>query len=137
VSDIEVQGPWAYKHQFDKAHRIEFLATTRAENPKMFLVLGCSTARTVMSFIYLDHFPYSVPERGHVTVQFDPSDPILISTALIDRKNLLADPRASRDLVPVLRRSSRLSVSIIEVSGTVHTYVFSLQPNDLALRHCD
>jgi hypothetical protein len=36
----------------------------------------------------------------------------------------------------VLMRSNRLSVSITEVGGTVHTYVFSLQPNDIALRHC-
>jgi hypothetical protein len=137
VSDIEIQGPWAYKHQFDEAHRIEFLATTRAENPEMFLVLGCSTARTIMSFIYLKQFSYSVPERGHVIVQFDQSDPILLSTALVDGKSLLTDPRTTRDLVSVLKRSSRLSLSIIEVSGTVHTYVFSLQPNDLALGHCD
>jgi hypothetical protein len=137
VSDIEVQGPWAYKHQFDEAHRIEFLATTRAENPEMFLVLGCSIARTVMSFIYLDHFPYSVPKHGHLTVQFDQSDPILLSTALVEGKTLLADPRTTRDLVSMLKRSSRLSLSITEVSGTVHTYVFSLQPNDLALQHCD
>jgi hypothetical protein len=90
-----------------------------------------------MSFIYLDHFPYPVSERGHVTVQFDQSDPILLSTALVAGKNLLADPRTTRDLVSMLKRSSRLSLSITEVSGTVHTYVFSLQPNDLALRHCD
>ena len=57
VSDIEVQGPWAYKHQFDEAHRIEFLATTRAENPEMFLVLGCSTARTVSSSFTWITFP--------------------------------------------------------------------------------
>ena len=137
VSDIEVQGPWAYKHQFDEAHRIEFLATTRAENPEMFLVLGCSTARTVMSFIYLDHFPYSVPERGHVTVKFDQSDPILLSTALVEGTTLLADPRTTIDLVSMLKRSTRLSLSITEVSRTVHTYVFSQQPNDLALRYCD
>jgi hypothetical protein len=137
ASDIEVQGPWAYKHKFDKAHHIEFLATTRAENPEMFLVLGCSTARTVMSFIYLDHFPYSVQERGHVTVQLDQSDPIVLSTTLVERKNLVADPRTTRDLVSMLKRSSRLSLSITEMSGTVHTYVFSLQPNDLALQHCD
>ena len=103
----------------------------------MFLVLGCSTARIVMSFIYLDHFPYSVPERGHVTVQFNQSDPILLSTAVIDQKNITADPRATRDLVLMLRRSNRLSVAITEVSGAVHRYVFSLQPNDLALQHCD
>jgi hypothetical protein len=137
ASDIEVQGPWAYKHQFDEAHRIEFLATTRAENPEMFLVLGCSTARTVMSFIYLDRFPYSVPERGHVMAQFDQSDPILLSTALVEGTTLLADPRITMDLVSMLKRSSRLSLSISEVSRTVHTYVFSLQPNDLALRHCN
>jgi hypothetical protein len=136
VSNIEVQGPWAYKHQFDEAHRIEFLATTRAKNPEMFLVLGCSIARTVMSFIYLDHFPYSLPERGHVTVQFDQSDPMLLSTALVEGQ-LLANPRTTRDLVSMLKRSSRLSLSVTEVSGTVHTYVFSLQPNDLALQHCD
>jgi hypothetical protein len=137
VSDIEVQGPWAYKHQFDEAHRIEFLATTRAKNPEMFLVLGCSTARTVMSFIYLDHFPYSLPERGHVTVQFDQSDPIWLSTALVEGQSLLADPRTTRDLISMLKRSSRLSLSVTEASGTVDTYVFSLQPNDLALQHCD
>ena len=137
VSDIEVQGPWAYKHQFDEAHRIEFLATTRAEDANMFLVLGCSTKRVIMSFIYLDQFPYTLPERGHVTVQLDQSDPILLSTALIEQKNLSADPRATRDLVSMLRRSNRLSVSITEVDGAVHKYAFSLQPNDLALRHCD
>jgi hypothetical protein len=86
ASDVEVQGPWAYKHQFDATHRIEFLATTRAEDADIFLVLGCSTTRIVMSFIYLDHFPYLVPERGNVTVQFNQSDPILLSTAVIDQK---------------------------------------------------
>ena len=86
ASDLEVQGPWVYKHQFDATHRIEFLATTRAEDADIFLVLGCSTTRIVMSFIYLDHFPYLVPERGNVTVQFNQSDPILLSTAVIDQK---------------------------------------------------
>jgi len=37
----------------------------------------------------------------------------------------------------MLKRSNQLSVSITDVSGAVHRYVFSLQPNDLALQHCD
>ena len=136
VLDFEVQGPWAYRHQFDETHRVEFLATTRAQDTDVFLLLGCSTARIVLSFIYLDQFPYSLAERGHVTVQLDQSDPILLPTAVIDQRNIVTDPRVTRDLVPVLMRSNRLFVSVTDGGGTVHTYVFSLQPNDLALRHC-
>jgi len=133
---MEVQGPWAYTHQFDEAHHIEFLPTTRAEDMDVFLVLGCSIARVVMSFIHLDRYPYALRERGHVTVQLDRSDPISIPVALIGQNNITADPRPTKDLVSVLMRSKRLSVAITEMAGAVHTYVFSLQPNDVALGHC-
>jgi hypothetical protein len=89
-----------------------------------------------MSFIHMNRFPYSLPDRGPVTVQLDQSDPILLPVALIDKNDIVADPRPTKDLVSVLIRSNQLSVSITAAGGTVHTYVFSLQPNDLALQHC-
>jgi hypothetical protein len=98
----------------------------------VFLVLGCSAARISVSIIHLDQFPYPLWERGHVTVQLDQSDPILLPSALIDHKNITTDPWATRELMAVLMRSNRLSVYVTDTAGTVHTYVFSLQPNDLA-----
>ena len=136
ISDMEVQGPWAYSHQFDEAHHIEFLATTRAEDMDVYLVLACSSARVVMSFIHPNRFPYALRERGHLTMQLDQSDPISIPVALIGQNNLSTDPRSIKDLVSVLMRSNRLSVAITEMDGTVHTYIFALQPNDVALGHC-
>jgi hypothetical protein len=136
ISEVEVQGPWAYTHQFDEEHQIEFLATTRAEEMDVFLVLACSTKRVTMSFVHLNRFPYTLPARGHVTVQLGQSDPISLPVALADNNHVMADPRSTKDLVSVLIRSNRLSVSITAVGGVVHTYVFSLQPNDLALQHC-
>jgi hypothetical protein len=64
MSDVKRQGPWAYTHQFDKAHRIEFLATTQAEGMDVFLMLGCNTERVVMSFIHLNGFPYALRDAG-------------------------------------------------------------------------
>jgi hypothetical protein len=136
ISEVEVQGPWVYTHQLDKAQQIEFLATTQAEDMDVFLLLACSATRVVMSFIHMNRFPYSLPDHGHVTVQLDQSDPILLPVALIDKNDIVADPRPTKDLVSVLIRSNQLSVSITAVGGTVHTYVFSLQPSDLALQHC-
>jgi hypothetical protein len=126
VIDFEVQGPWAYRHQFDDTHRAEFLATTRAQDTDMFLLLGCSTARIILSFIYLDQFPYFLRERGHVTVQLDQSDPIMLPSVLIDQKHITTDPRATRDLVSVLMRSNRLSVSVTDTGGTrAHLRLFA------------
>jgi len=136
ISDVEVQGPWAYSHQFDEAHHVEFLATTRAEDMDVFLVLACSSARVAISFIHLNRFPYVLRERGHVTMRLDQSDPISIPVALIGQNNLSTDPRSIKDLVSMLMRSNRLSVAITETDGAVHTYVFALQPNDVALDHC-
>jgi hypothetical protein len=70
-------------------------------------------------------------------MQLDESDPIELPVALIAQNNVTADPRRTKDLVALLTQSSRLSVSITEIDGTAHTYVFSLQPNDIALAHCE
>ena len=136
---MKVQKPWAYTYRGDEANNVEFMATTPAtEDTHVWLLFVCSGADTVtVSLIHSEQFPYPLGERGHLILQLDNSEPVSVPVAVIRQKQITADPRATKDVMPVLMHSSRLSASIAEMDGPVHTYSFSLQPSDLALRDID
>jgi hypothetical protein len=141
-SETKVQEPWAYTHRIDEANHVEFMATTPAvEDAHIWLLLACkSDARVYISLIHSEKFPYALRERAHLTLQLDNSERIELPVAVTQQKLITADPRPTKDLIPILARSNRLSASVADMEGAVYSYSFSLQPNDQALQdiaaHC-
>ena len=137
--ELKFQKPWVYTYQVNKLNNIDFVATApAAEDAAVMLLLACSgNERIYVSFIDSDKFPYPLKERSQLTWRLDNSEPISLPVAIIDQKQITADPRPGKDLMPILMRSNMLSASITDIEGIVHIYTFSLQPNDLALRDID
>jgi hypothetical protein len=134
---LQTQGPWVYSQRLDEDKQVQFLATTRArDTEEVYLFISCGSSRPALSLIALGGYTYSVRERGQISVAFDQSERIRLAVVRIDSKSLMTDPRALRDLLPVLRRSHEMSAWVTGIDGAVHPYVFELQPNDVALAHC-
>jgi hypothetical protein len=138
-ADVKSQPPWAYTHQVDKANRIAFLATTPALNDgDVWLLLACTGAKAFsMSLMDADGFPYVLGEQANLTLQLDKRQTLVLSAAVIDHKQVTVVSDSMKELFPVLRRSKSLSASVAGRSDLTHTYTFSLQPNDAALRDID
>lgn len=142
MAEPNVQQPWVYTQRFDKANRAEFLATTRAlEEADIWLLLACeSPGQLYLSLIRPTQFQFALDRISRLTLRLDDSQPISLPAAAIEQKQIIADPRFIKDLMPLLIHSVRLSASFPEPNGTMHSYTFSLQPNDLALKdinvHC-
>jgi hypothetical protein len=137
-AETKVQEPWAYTHRIDETNSAEFMATTPAlEDPHIWLLLACKNEQAYASVIHSEKFPYALRERARLILQFDQSEPVMLSVAVVRQKQIVADPQPLRELIPVLIHSNKLSASITEINGTVHVYSFLLQPNDQALREID
>ena len=118
---------------------MEFMAATPSlEDRNVWLLLACFATRTFyVSFVDAKKFPFTLAERTQIRFRLDALRPVVLPVAAIDQKQITADPGSTKDLFAVLARSKTLSVSIPERTGVTHTYSFSLQPNDLALRDID
>src|SRR5215467_7877539 len=96
VGDLKVQEPWAYTYRFDQENNIEFMAITpAAEDGKIWLVLACKDTQ-----------------------------PIYLSTIVVQQKQIRADSGATKQLIPVLMRSNQLLVSTSDMNGETHMYSF-------------
>ncbi len=137
-ADVKSQPPWAYTYQVDKADRTAFLATTPALNDgDVWLLLACKAKAFSMSLMDADGFPYPLGDQTGLTLQLDGRQALVLSAAVIDRKQIRVASGSMKELFPVLMRSKSLSASVAGRSGLTHTYMFSLQPNDTALRDID
>lgn len=139
TSELKVQEPWVYTYRTDEANNTEFMATTpAAEDSHIWLLLACkNTERIYISLIDPDGFPFPLSDRGHLAVHLDVSEAISLPITVIQQKQMTADPRSTKELIPVLMRSNRLYALIADADGVVHTYSFSLQPNNESLRDID
>jgi hypothetical protein len=138
-ADVKSQPPWAYTYQVDKANRTAFLATTPALNDgDVWLLLACTEAKAFsMSLMDADGFPYTLGEQAYLTLQLDKRQALVLSAAVINRKQIAVTSDSMKELFPLLRRSKSLSASVAGWSDLTPTYIFSLQPNDAALRDID
>ena len=138
-ADVKSQPPWAYTYQVDKANRTAFLATTPALNDgDVWLLLACTDAKAFsVSLMDADRFPYTLGDQTDLTLQLDGRQALVLSSAVIDHKQITVASGSMKELFPVLRRSRSLSASVAGRSDLTHTYIFSLQPNEAALRDID
>jgi hypothetical protein len=70
-------------------------------------------------------------------VQLDGSEGVSVPAVVVQQKHIRADPVATKQLIPMIMRSSQLLLSIEDMDGVSHRYSFSLQPNNIALRDID
>ena len=138
-ADVKSQPPWAYTYQVDKANEIEFLATTAALNDgDVWLLLACTEGKAFsMSLMGADGFPYLLGDQTNLTLQLDERPALVFSATVIDHKQVTVVSNSTKELFRVLRHSKSLSASVAGRSNLTRTYVFSLQPNDAALRDID
>jgi hypothetical protein len=141
TDELKVQGPWAYVKRSDgPARPVKYMATTRAvEDGNIWFLLACSQDKKMSAAImHTDGFPYHLRRPLlQVGLQLDESPSISVSAAPIEEKQITIDPRFARDLVLLLVESNRMVASIPEIDGSLHSYSFSLQPNDIALREIE
>jgi hypothetical protein len=112
------------------------MATTSAiEDRDTFLILACSKDQRVSAAIVgLDSFSYQVGEAPlQLSLQLDDSPAVTVPALPKEGKQLLIHPQIARDLIPLIVQSKMMIASVPEISGPLHIYSFSLQPNDLAL----
>ncbi len=136
---VRSQPPWAYAYEVDKAKRTTFLATTPALNDgDVWPLLACTEAKAFsLSLMDGDGFPFAFGDQTDLTFQLDERKALVLPAAVIDRKQITVAPSSTKELFPLLARSKSLSASVDGGGGSTHTYVFSLQPNDAALRGID
>ena len=139
TAEPRAQPPWAYSYREDGPNRIEFMATTAAlEDRDVWLLLACSGSRTFsVSIMHDGKYPFSLSDLTGLTLQFDDFQPISLPAAVIEQRQITASSVFTRDLFPVLTHSKILSVLVRGRRGAAHTYTFSLQPNNVALRDID
>lgn len=139
TAEPKAQPPWAYTYREDGPNRIELMATTAAlEDRDVWLLLACNSTPTfTVSIMHEGKYPFSLDDRTDLTLQFDGSRAVSLPAAVIEQKQITASPALTRDLFPVLTRSKTLSVLVRDHHGARHTYSFSLQPNNVALRDID
>jgi hypothetical protein len=132
--NVAVQGGWAYTRR-DHGGAAEFMATTRASEDDVWLVLGCTAdERLTVSAIHATQFPF--PLSIHALVQLHsrrvPSSSIAASGT--QANSLFIDANPLRHILPLLIQDEQLFLTIPEPNGTLHDYTFSMQPNDVALK---
>jgi hypothetical protein len=139
MSELKVQDPWAYAFRIDRDNNIEYMATTPAvEDSKVWLVLACKDNQRIgVSIVNSGGFTYPLTETGQLIAQLDGADGVSLPSVVVQQKQIRADPVATKRLIPVLMRSSQLLLSTDDTNGVRHTYSFSLQPNNIALRDID
>ena len=144
TNQLKVQSPWAYmKRSEGPAKIVDYMATTSAmEDRDTFLVLVCTKDEQISAaIIRTDAFPYRLGQSLlQLSLRLDDLPAVSVAAAPIEPKQLTIHPQMARELVPLIVHSKTMSASVPEVNGSIHTYNFSLQPNDLALReiglHC-
>jgi hypothetical protein len=138
TDQLKVQGPWAYmKRSEGPAKLVDYMATTSAiEDRDTFLVLVCSEDQHVSAAIIRpDSFGYQLGESLlDLSLQLDDSPAVSVPAVPTGRSQLTIHPQLARELIPLIVQSKMLIASVPEINGPLHTYSFSLQPNDLALR---
>jgi hypothetical protein len=139
MSELRVQGRWAYAYRIDQRNEIEFMATTPAiEDNNIWLMLACKESqRITLSLVNSSGFAYDLAEQVLLILQLDGSTDISLPSVVIRQRQIRADPAATKNLMHVFMRSTHLSISTVDIDGTPHAYSFSLQPNNLALRDID
>src|SRR5215831_14156802 len=123
---VNVQGGWAYTAK-DKGGAVEHVAATRAAEDAVWLTLGCKAdGRLAVSF----------PLQPVSMVKLQSNN---VPTALVEAKNvennqIFVAPLLMRHIMPLVMQDDQLVASIPDRDGAMHSYTFSMQPNDLALK---
>src|SRR6516164_9843665 len=131
---VNVQGGWAYTAK-DKDGAVEHVAATRAAEDAVWLTLGCEAdGRLAVSFIHSEHFPFPLKPVSLVKPQSNNVPTALVEAKNVDNNQVCVAPLLMRDIMPLSMEDDDLIVSIPERDGAMHSYTFSMQPNDLALK---
>jgi hypothetical protein len=131
--EVNVQGGWAYTAK-DKGGSMEHLATTRAAEDAVWLMLACKAdGRLVVSFIHSEHFPFRLKPVSLLKLQSNNVPTALIEAKSVENNQIFVAPLLMRHIMPLIMQDDELIVSIPERDGPMHDYTFSMQPNDIAL----
>src|SRR5215472_3425464 len=123
---VNVQGGWAYT---------EHVAATRAAEDAVWLTLGCKAdGRLAVSFIHSEHFPFPLKPVSMVKLQSNNVPTALVEAKNVENNQIFVAPLLMRPIMPLVMQDDELVVSIPERDGAMHSYTFSMQPNDLALK---
>lgn len=138
TNQLKVQGPWAYmKRSEGPSKSADYMATTSSiDDRDTFLLLVCTSDEQVsVAIIRTKGFPYRLGQAAmQLSVRLDSSPAVPVTAAPIEPKQITIHPQVARELVPLMVNTSTMTASVPDASGSIHTYNFSLQPNNLALR---
>ena len=130
---INVEGGWAYTTRSDHGG-IEHIATTRAAEDNIWLLLACSAdERLTVSLLHPEQFPFPLKPSSQVELRSNNVPTVSIEGKSLGNNQIVVDPRPMRHIMLPLLQDDRLVVSLSERDGTTHDYTFSLQPNAVAL----
>lgn len=135
-AEINVQQQWIYRKQVDQTTgKVQFSATTAAiGDENAWLLLACGEdGRITFSIIYTGGFPFSLKSPVSVLWRIDVNPPVTAAAVMIGPTQIAIGSRVSNELLSFLVDGSRLSASISDVDGKIHSYSWSLQPSDVAL----
>jgi hypothetical protein len=133
LDQVNVQGGWAYAAK-DKDGAVEHVAATRAAEDAVWLTLGCKAdGRLAVSFIHSEHFPFPLKPVSSVKLQSNNVPTALVEAKNVENNQIFVAPLLMRHIMPLIMQDDELVVSIPERDGAMHSYTFSMQPNDLAL----
>jgi hypothetical protein len=111
------------------------MATTQAAEDSTWLLLVCSAEKRLsVSLVHNEQFPFPLKPSSFVQLRSNNVPAFSIQAKMAQDNLLFLDPRPLRELMPRLLQDSELVISFPELDGTMHTYSFSVQPNDMALK---
>jgi hypothetical protein len=131
---INVEGGWAYTTRSDHGG-IEHIATTRAAEDNIWLLLACSAdEQLTVSLVHPEQFPFPLKRSSQVELRSNNVPTVSIEGKSLGNNQIVVDPRPMRHIMLPLLQDAQLVVSLSERDGTTHDYTFSLQPNERSAR---
>ena len=134
LDEVNVQGGWAYIAK-DKDGAVEHMAATRAAEDAVWLMLACKAdGGLAVSFIHSEHFPFPLKPVSMVKLQSNNVPTALVEAKNVENNQIFVAPLLMRHIMPLIMEDDEFIVSIPDRDGAMHSYTFSMQPNDLALK---
>jgi len=131
---IGVQGRWAYARQTGPDETIDMATTPAVQDSDIWLLLACNeSARMSVAVMHVDRFPFALDDAAPVQLQSAKLARISAATERARPAQITIDPTLMRHIMPLLVDEQELAIAMTASDGTVHSYTFVLQPNDVAL----
>jgi len=129
--DVQREGGWAYKTARETDGTLKSLATTRAVEDDIWLVVACdANERLEVALVHGTQFPFSIKSLSAMKLWSNQVPAVAIEVAALNDNVIGINPIQAQSIMPRMVRDQNLTVGIYERNGASHEYTFRMQPNN-------